>query len=133
MIVYKKNFHHTQKLQKRSHNKAMKPKGYASGNKIWLNNKYIKKKQNRKLEAKFFGPFQILHQVKNQAYKLELSKKWKIHNIFYVSFLEHDTISKGQMDETTTQFKFELSDNGKEYKVKAICNSTVYVKESERH
>ena len=48
---------------------------YAPNNKIWLNSQYIKTKQNRKLKAKFFKPFQIIHPVEKQAYKLELSKK----------------------------------------------------------
>ena len=63
MIIYWKNLHHAQKLQKRAYNKGVKPRSYASGNKVWLNSKYIKTKQNRKLEAKFFGPFQVLHPV----------------------------------------------------------------------
>ena len=53
----------------------MKPNSYASGDKVWLNNKYIKTKQNRKLEAKFFEPFQVLYLVGKQAYKLQLTKK----------------------------------------------------------
>lgn len=47
-----------------------------SSDKIWLNGKYIKtKNQNCKLEAKFFGFFKVLYLVKNQAYKLKLSMK----------------------------------------------------------
>ena len=71
----KKNLHHDQELQKRAHNKGVKPRSYAPSDKVWLNSKYIKTKQNRKLEAKFFGPFQVLHPVDRQAYKLELPKK----------------------------------------------------------
>ncbi len=58
----------------------MKPRSYAPGDIVWLNNKYIKAKRNRKLEAKFFGPFRVLHSVRNQAYKLKLPKKWRIHD-----------------------------------------------------
>ena len=47
---------------------------------------------------KFFGSFQVLHVVGKQAYKLELSTKWKIHNIFHVSLLEQDTTRKEQVD-----------------------------------
>ena len=88
MIVCRKNLLHAQKLQKRAYNKGVKPRNYVPGDKIWLNNKYIKTKQNRKLEAKFFRPFQVLHPVCNQAYKLELPRKWKIHNVFHKSLLE---------------------------------------------
>ena len=39
------------------YNKWVKLKSYAFGNKIWLNTKYIKSKQNQKLEIKFFRLF----------------------------------------------------------------------------
>lgn len=50
-------------------------KSYVSSKKVWLNNKYIKIIQNLKLKSKFFGPFQVLHLVEKQIYKLKLSKK----------------------------------------------------------
>ena len=40
------------------------------------------------LEAKFFGPFQMLHLIEKQSYKLGLPRKWKIHDVFHVSMLE---------------------------------------------
>ena len=88
MIVCRENLHHAQELQKRAHDKGAKPRSYSPGEKVWLNSKYIKTKRNRKLEAKFFGPFRVLHLVGKQAYKLELPKNWRIHNIFHVSLLE---------------------------------------------
>ena len=75
MNIYCKNLFYTQKLQKRAYNKGVKTRSYNSSNKVWLNSKYIKTKQNRKLEAKFFGLFQVLYLVKKQVYKLELLKK----------------------------------------------------------
>ena len=57
MSVCRKNLQHAQKLQKRAHNNGMNPKSYVLGDKVWLNSKYIKTKQNRKLEAKFFKVF----------------------------------------------------------------------------
>ena len=95
MIVCRKNLQHAQKLPKYYYDKHAKPRSYASGEKIWLNSKYIKTKQNRKLKTKFFGPFRILHLVRKQAYKLELPKKWRIYNVFHVSLLEQDTTKKG--------------------------------------
>ena len=75
MIVCQENLHHAQELQKRAHDKGVKARSYAPGEKVWLNSRYIKTKRNRKLEAKFFGPFRVLHPVGKQAYKLELPKK----------------------------------------------------------
>ena len=88
MIVCWENLHHAQKLQKQAYDKGVKPRSYAFSDKVWLNSKYIKTKYNRKLEAKFFGPFRVLHPVGKQAYKLELSRKWKIHDVFHMLLLE---------------------------------------------
>ena len=44
IIVCQENLYHTQELQKRANNKGIKPGNYASGDKVWLNNKYIKTK-----------------------------------------------------------------------------------------
>ena len=74
MIVCQENLYHAQELQKRAHDKRVKPQSYSPGKKVWLKSKYIKIKRNRKLEAKFFGPFQVLHSIEKQAYKLELPK-----------------------------------------------------------
>ena len=57
ITVYRKNLHNAQELQKQAHDKSVKPRSYAPSDKVWLNSKYIKTKQNWKLEAKFFGPF----------------------------------------------------------------------------
>ena len=51
------NFHYTQKLQKRAHNKGVKPWSYTLDEKVWLNSKYIKTKCNCKLKVKFFRSF----------------------------------------------------------------------------
>ena len=88
MTVYQQNFHNAQKLQKRGHDKGVKPQSYASHEKVWLSSKYLKTKQNCKLEAKFLSLFWVLHPVSKQAYKLKLSKKWKTHDVFYISLLK---------------------------------------------
>ena len=99
MAVYRENLKYAQELQKQAYNKGSQPRSYTFGKKIWLNSKYIKTKRNQKLEAKFFGPFQVLYPVGSQAYKLKLPKKWTIYNVFYVSLLEQDITKKGQVDE----------------------------------
>ena len=44
-------------FKKQAYNKEVQPRSYAYGNKVWLNSKYIKTKQNRKLETKIFQLF----------------------------------------------------------------------------
>ena len=112
----------------------MKPQSYALGEKVWLNSKYIKTKRIWKLEAKFFGPFQILHSIGKQAYKLDFPTKWKIHNVFHVSLLEQDTTREGRMNELFSEPEpnFDAGDN-KKYKVEAIIDSAVYPKKAEGH
>ena len=130
MIVYRENLHHTQELQKRAHNKGVKPRSYALSDKVGLNSNYIKTKHNRKLEAKFFGPFRVLHPVRKQTYKLKLPKKWRIHDVFHVSLLEQDTTWKERVDEENVE-ELDAGDNSGEYEVEAIRDSTVYARELE--
>ena len=127
MTICQQNLYHAQKLQKQAYNKGVKPQSYALGNKVWLSSKHLKTKRNRKLETKFLGPFWVLHLVGKQVYRLELPKKWRIHNVFFVSLLEQDTTKKGQMNDM--QLEFEAGDD-KEYKVNGIWNSAIYAKES---
>ena len=125
------NLLHAQDFQKRAHDKRVKPWSYAPGEKVWLNSKQIKTKWNRKLEAKFFRPFRVLYPVRKQAYKLELPKNWKIHNVFHVSLLEQNTTRKVQMNKFSV-LEFEPGDD-KEYEVEAIQDSAVYAKEADKH
>ena len=84
MTVCQQNFYHAQEIQKRAYDKDVKPQSYAPGDKVSLSSKHLKTKRNRKLEANFLGPFWVLHLVSKQTYKLELPKKWKIHNVIHV-------------------------------------------------
>ncbi len=89
------------------------------------------------MEAKFFELFRVLYLVGKQAYKLELPKKWRIHDIFYMSLLEQDTTrkepltKKRRLDEITLQLEFEDDGESEEYEVEGIWDRTVYAKESE--
>ena len=95
-----------------------------------MNSKFIKTKRNRKLEAKFFGPFRVFHPVGKQAYKLKLPRNWKIHDVFHVSLLDQDITKKGQEFSVP---EFKPDDDDKKYEVEAIQDSTVYAKKADRH
>ena len=99
MTVCRENLHHSQELQKQGYNKGTKPRSYAPGDKVWLNSKHLKTKQNRKLEAKFFGIFWILHLIEKQVYKIKLLKRWRIYDVFHMLLLEKDTTRKERVDE----------------------------------
>ena len=75
MTVCRENLYHAQERQKQAHNRSVKPRSYTPNDKVWLNSKYIKTKHKRKLQAKFFRPFRVLHPVGKKAYKLELPKR----------------------------------------------------------
>ena len=80
------------------------------------------------MEAKFFGPFRVLYPVGKQVYKLELTKKWKIHDVFHVSLLEQDTTKKERNDNVA---ELDVGDDSGKYEVEAIRDSAVYIRESE--
>lgn len=46
-----------QEFQKRYYDKNVKPRNYTQMDKVWLNNKYIKIKQNCKLKFQFSKTF----------------------------------------------------------------------------
>lgn len=75
MLISHQNLFHAQELQKHTYDKSVKYRSYVSDKKVFFNNKYIKIKQNQKLEIKFFNTFRVLYSVGKQAYKLELPTK----------------------------------------------------------
>ena len=86
--IFCQDFLYAQDLQKSAHNNEVKSWSYIPGGKVWLNNKHIKTKKNRKLEAKFIQPFQVLHPIRKQVFMLEIPTKWRIHDMFHISLLE---------------------------------------------
>ena len=72
----------------------------------------------------------MLYFFEKQAYKLELSKNWRIYDVFHLSLLEQNTTKKGQVDKKVRQIEFDAGDHSKEYKVEAIWNNAVYARES---
>ena len=70
----------------------------------------------------------MLHPVGKQAYKLKLSKEWRIYNVFHMSLLEQGTTKKERIEKI---WELDVGDNSKKYKVEAIWDSAVYAMESE--
>ena len=74
----------------------------------------------------------MLHHVSKQVYKLELPKRWRIYDVFYLSLLEKDTTRKKRVDKKVIELEFEAGDS-KEYKVEANWDSAVYTNKAEGH
>ena len=73
----------------------------------------------------------MLYPVGKQTYKLELSRNWRIHDIFHESLIEQDITKKERMNEFSP-LKFELGDK-KKYEVEVIRDSVVYAKKVDEH
>ena len=70
----------------------------------------------------------MLYPVGTQEYKLELLKKWRIHDVFHVSLLKQDITRKRRVDDENVEL--DASNENGEYEVEAIRDSEVYTRES---
>ncbi len=89
---------------------------------------YIKTKCNHKVEMKFFRLFWVLLLLGRQIYKLELSKRWKILNIFRVSFIRLVNITKKRVDKIAGKLKFDAGNQT--YKLNEIQKIAVHIRKS---
>ena len=94
MRVLKDNLAFAQASQAKYKDFHFKVKEFSVGTYVNFNGKNIRTKRNKKLEWKSFGSFKIIERVYDQAYRLDLPKRWRIHNVFHVSLLE-EAKSKG--------------------------------------
>lgn len=88
-----------QELQTLYYNKHIKEYIYWPRKIGQLSGKHIKTKQNFRLENKYHSFFEIVEIIENQAYRLKLLVKWRIHLIFQVLFLKKDVIRKKAVDQ----------------------------------
>ena len=67
-------------------NKTWKP--FKLGDQVWLDARNLKLSyRSKKMQPKKLGPFKITELIGPRAYRLELPKGWKIHNVFHISLL----------------------------------------------
>lgn len=98
MSICQQNLLHALQLQKQAQNKGMKPRSHAPDGKVWLKVKYIKIKQNWKVETKFFRLFQVIYLMSQQIDNLQLPIKWRIHDVINMSILEQDIRKKSHVN-----------------------------------
>ena len=62
---------------------------FKEGDKVWLHRKNITTDcPSQKFEYRYLGPYKVLERIGKRAYRLELPRTLKIHDVFHVSLLE---------------------------------------------
>ena len=133
MKVLKANLAHAQEQQAKYKDAKTKLKNFDVGSYVNVNGKNIRIKRNKKLEWKSFGPFKVLDTIGDQAYRLDISKRWRIHDVFHVSLLEEVVPKKGEkapLELTYQPGDIDIEEDeeftNEEFWVEAILDSKVY-------
>ena len=108
--------------QAKYYNKKHQQQKYNVRDKVFLDSQNIKSTQpSKKLDLKYYSPYEVIAPIDKQAYRLALLSSMKIHNIFYISLLKPcDTKGK-------TPLLFPIDMEGEEeYEVKKILNSRIH-------
>ena len=75
--------------KKQYYDACHQPKEFKPGDEVWLNAKDLTTEQlSKKLNYKQLGPFRILRNVNDLAYKLKLPRSFKIHPVISASWLK---------------------------------------------
>ena len=121
----KETLRRAQKRYEKQVNKNRRQVSFKVGQKVWLNVKNFTLPQGLtpKFMAKFAGPFPIVKQVFDDAYKLALPPEIKVHPVFHVSLLkEYFKDSVRPEREQVLRPVPELVENHEEYEVETILN-----------
>ena len=129
MIMLKVELHNAQAIQTKYKNKHIKViDKYNVSDMIYLNDKNIRIKRNKKLEWKLFEFFEITHVIDEQAYRLKLSSQWRVHDVFHISLLKKNSKKKNATELSYQQNDIEIEKNetNEFYEVNDIIDSKIY-------
>ena len=133
MKILKVNLVHAQKQQIKYKNAKIKLKHFVVNSYVNVNVKNIRIKRNKKLKWKFFESFKVLNTMRNQTYRIDILKRWRIHNVFHVSLLEK-IISK-KKKKVSLEFTYQSNDidiekneklTNEKFWIEVILNSKIY-------
>ena len=135
MKILKINLAYAQKQQTKYKNAKTKSMKFDVGTYVNVNDKNIRTKRNRKLKWKFFESFKIFETIKNQTYRLEIFKRWRIHDVFHVSLLEKiisKKKKKAPLEPTYQSNDIDIEDDDeltkKKFWVEVILDNKIYKK-----
>ena len=99
------------------------------GDKVWLDGRHIKTQRPiKKLDDRWFGPFEIQKVLSRNAYRLKLPQSFRrVHPVFHVSLLRRwnpDLIAERPQPTNPEPI---LADNGEpEYEVECVLDSRMH-------
>ncbi|EAL17174.1 hypothetical protein CNBN1990 [Cryptococcus deneoformans B-3501A] len=101
---------------------------YTIGDKVWLSARNIKtKRPTKKLDHRYLGPYTIIARVSSHAYRLELPKSMRIHDVFHVQllekYIENEIPGRTQVAPSPIEVEGDL-----EYEVECILDHRFYRK-----
>ena len=132
--IFKINLIHTQEQQIKYKNARTKDVKdiFKVDNYVNVNDKNIRIKRNKKLEWKFFDSFKILNEIETQTYRINISRRWRIHNVFHVSLFEKMKFKKKErvsLQSTYQSKDIAIDENEitkKIYDVETIENNRIF-------
>ena len=126
----KKALERSNELMKNQYDKHKKPAiNYKSGDKVYINVEHLPSvRQSRKLEKKFFGPYEVVEKVGQSAYRIKIPVSWKVYNVFNESLLKPyhalHYMNQKQKEKHTKDEQRREDDSG-EYELEQLLNSRI--------
>ena len=100
--------------------------GFKVGDRVWLNRKNISTdRPTSKLDYRRIGPYKIKEQIGERAFRLDLPKTLKIHNVFHVSMLEPWKEDEHGREPIPPE-PVILEEGQEEYEVEKVLNSRIH-------
>lgn len=120
------NLRHAQEAYTTFANNHRRAHNFKIGDLVFLNRKNIRTtRPSTKLDDKFFGPFKIISQINDVAFRLRLPSSMKIHPVFHVSLFKPKDPDHTAIPQSPPPDPITVSGQ-LEYEVEAILDSKRY-------
>jgi nucleoid DNA-binding protein len=117
-------------LMKNQYDKHKQPAiNYQTGDKVYINTEHLPTvRQSKKLDKKFYGPYEIIEKVGQSAYRIKIPASWKVYNVFNEVLLKlyHAPHFPNQtMKEKGTQDEQRRENDSGDYELEQLLDSRI--------